>query len=389
MYKQSTQQTLDFIKQVEDYINSSAYKSQITWQDISSNNSPYKHGDQTLQDWIDGLLKSFELIKENIVVYDRGSYDQRNAISASYLANLVGWIQNPIWNYTNIIQYSNNIFSSLFNLGIGLKLDLPDSKEVKKLMKELSWAKDILSKTSLIDSLVNELSIIKESSGKLDQAKELLETLEKTKNIKEIDEFIENWKNKITELTKQADQLLWKASDVIISRHFSDTAEKYRKEVEGETTDWRSGSWNNYFFASLIFFILNIVLIIILRENLSVSMWSDLMKIIANGLIRLTCLTPWILLLWFTLQNRNHKDKLKETYEFRSVTTKTILWHIETLRVNWISWDKLNDFIVHAFTNIYTEPDFSKKPKEENGLLNTDKFSKFVDTFEKLKWNKD
>jgi hypothetical protein len=60
------------------------------------------------------------------------------------------------------------------------------------LAKELSGAKDILNKTSTIENLLDELLILKDSSNKLDQARDLIDLIEKTKNIKEIDQFIEN-----------------------------------------------------------------------------------------------------------------------------------------------------------------------------------------------------
>lgn len=431
--KSSTQQTLDYIKQIEDYINSSAYKSQIAWQDINSDVSSYKHWDQTLGEGIVSLLESFKLIKNNLSTYDKWSYDQRNAINTSYLVNLLSWIQNPIWNFTNIIQYANNITSALFNLGINSTQKLPNAKDIKKLVEEISTAREIIWKSDEINALLGSLKEIKDWWTKIEQAKEIISFVETTKNISEINSYVEWGKSRIESLLESARKLLWTASDAIIAQHFSEASEKYKNELSFELPvsfvaknidikfwgwfkkDFLTFLYNIYYYAlqsivlvlriakgllnwnffviiGVSLFIVNLLVVFHYKGDISIiienkdSIPLQIIWIIANWLIRLTCLTPSIFLLWFILQNRNHKEKLRETYEFRAVSSKTIQWHIEMLMNNGITWDKLHDFIVHAFTNIYTEPDFSKKQKEESGLLDTDKFSKLVDTFEKLKW---
>lgn len=430
MYKQTTQQTLTYIEQIEAYMQSEAYRNQISWQDITSNSSPYRHGDQTFDDWVNALKNSIKLIRDNLSYYDSWSYDQRNAICNSYLANIASWIQNPLGNYVNIIQHANWLISSLFSMWIWPWVKFPSNRELKKAIDELEKVSNITKKEEVVSRLIQDLQLIKESETKLTQAKDIISFVENNTNIKELDSYISNAKLRIDSLTENAQELISKASDWTIASHFSGVSESYEKEltfnlpqsiiVKKDTENlWFIKriyynviyfileyilvfplrvikgllNWNFFVILGVWLFMLNLYLVIENKDDISIkvenqeSILLQVVSIIANGLIRLTCLSPSIFLLWFILQNRNHKEKLRQTYEFRAVSSRTINWHIETLRTNWIEWDKLNEFIIHAFTNLYTEPDFWKvnQTDAKEKLLDVDKFTKIAEWLEKIK----
>ncbi|GAB0174651.1 MAG: hypothetical protein HHAS10_05300 [Candidatus Altimarinota bacterium] len=106
-------------------------------------------------------------------------------------------------------------------------------------------------------------------------------------------------------------------------------------------------------------------------ENINGGMIAlEIVKIISNGIIRLVLLMPSLLLLWFVMQNRNDKNRLRKTYEFRETTINTLPGQLEQLRQQGIPSEKIGDFLAGTLTQIYSEPLDEKKESGEGLITN-------------------
>ena len=405
-YKVSTQQTLNYIERIENYLRSENYRNQIWWQDINTQASPYKYNnEQTLGESIELMQLGFLKLKENIDIYDKWNFDQRNSINNSYLNNIASWIEsNPIWNWQSIIQNINAFITTLGYLWIQIGSDSGKNKDYKSFSKRLWQAEEFIRKTNEVSELFDKLKPISEaipSTESFLDIKTKNEEISKIhKNIKQIEDSTTESKKSIEENARNSWIMLWEISADIIAKYFHELASDYKKSIE------EPGWWNHQFILALLLFILNLIMVIFYKENTYTLInlneefikkigseninfgiiFLEVMKIISNGIIRVILISPSVIFLWFTLKNRDDKEKIRKTYEFRSNAIRTLSWQFEQLKQQDISQDKRWEFFVGVLTKLYTEP-LEKWGKESEGSLlgnlkdTTDIMQKMKDLF--------
>lgn len=375
--KQLTIQIVNTANNILNFIKSEQYKNQIWNNDISSQNSPYKVWDYTLWESINNLKRICNIIIEREELIDSMSYDMRNNIN-SYLQNLYSWLSsNFIWNRSNIINYTITIQQWLGNFWISIFSE--NSKEIDKKLKNINIKNDEITE---IRNLSNELKDLKEASNVLENAKNAIEFAKTQVSLKDVNEYINSTKIEIWDLEKQAKDLLWDSSHYALIKHFNDVSIQYKEKAYWEkfyAFEDKDNfldksfkflkniyiflfSWTiKYLFYSIILLALNIIIVFYFKENLQIILNNEIIALIWNWLIRLTCISPSLILLSFVFSEYKRLNSLREKYEFKSAIASTFEWHIVTLD-KYLDTEKeidnkvRNDFIWNTVLEIFSNP---------------------------------
>ena len=390
--KQLTQQIINTSESILNYLSSDNYKNNIVSHDIFSENSPYKQGDYTFGDSINLLKKILNKIILNQENLDTVGYDMRNNIN-NYLQNIFSWLQsNPINNWSPIISYVQTLYQWLVSYSINVSNDISKENLYKKI-KNINIKDEELNE---IKKLKDELLLIKSSSNKLDQAKIVIDTALKNEELLNISEkliSLKKYENDLKELKKETDKY-------IIVSHFSEVKDRYNNIIFGKSfisltpytnlKDFFSKkTWMNfltivknssyflttgvikYLIYSVLFFILNIYIVIKNKEDLSVVLNNSYVELIANGSIRLVCLLPSIFILSIVFNIYKRSFTLLERYEFKSVVAYALSGHLIDLKQHLnkenIEDNKtLNLFINNTMNEIFSNPLDVKEEYDKN-----------------------
>jgi hypothetical protein len=141
--KQLSIQILSQCKQFNDFILSDQFKNQIINQDISSDNSPYKHGDQTLLEAINDAKKSIKIIEANSSKLDSINFDLRTNINSNF-TNIVSWLPSIFSYYPNFIQQVNQIQNSIYQAGMNFEVKIPSKTEIDDLISDYKTEKPLI-----------------------------------------------------------------------------------------------------------------------------------------------------------------------------------------------------------------------------------------------------
>lgn len=416
IYKQSTEQIIQKIKEIEHYLASQEYKDVVSANDISSLSSPYRNGDQTFSDSIDLLKIALKKINGNLALVDK--IDQNMRVNfLSYLTNLQVWlISGPIVNWNNILSYANTIYQWIYQWGIATSEQTLSKKVLQNLGRLDIKDEEIKSLQNLRTSLEEVVS----AGENIQQAKELLEYVKKEQPISALDLYLKNTKETIdstlklvhestqntylslgkleTEANKKISNILGKTSDAVTTVHFREVRDSYRSELLGSRNSNDSWivklakfaftGWSRYFFWTLIFFAFNLILVIFFNEKISISADSfkdEYVRLIANGTIRITCLAPSIFLLGFVFNNYYSSRRMMRIYEEREVTSRVVEGHIAILQQRDIHPDIINHVVKSMYGIMFDKTcnqdvkDSEVKP--ETGIIMIDKIT---DLFDKL-----
>ena len=390
--KQLTQQIINQAENILKYIDSDAYKNQILNQDISSVNSQYRQGEFTFAESIELLKKICNRLKDSEQEVDIIEFSMKNNIF-TYLQNIYQWIsQNPLGYWTNILQYTQTLYQWLNSWGINV-FSLKIDRDIDKKIININIKDNEIQE---LNKLKIELKDIKDSSTKLDTAKNILDFVRNNENIKNFEEDIKLKKEIINEIVsdikgylEQSKNLLGTSSNYALIKHFNDVKEEYNKKIFGDK--WYKGLLK-YIFLSIIVFIGNILLIINYNNLLSINTFNnDIIQLIANGIIRLICLSPSLILMSFLLSLYKDYEEMRKKYEYKSAISSTFEGHIIMLEKHLTlntsderQKDVYCDFIKNTINEIFSNPLNTKYIKDNNDTY-IKSLIENISIFEKIK----
>lgn len=389
-YKPATQQILSVTKGISDHLKSDSFKSVMSAQDISSQNSPYRSGEQTLADAIQILGLLCRAFQRDTEILDGMENGQRQNI-LNYLNNVNSWIvSNPIGNWSSIIGHVNQLASSAILSGINPYTARINPTLEKKIGKISIREEEIES----LQELHKELIAIRDANQSLTQAKEVLNFVAQTNKVEEIANYVANAQTKIDDLNAKAESLLKNSSNATIFHHFTDVADFYRKRTsgfknEGATRWWHLykkhiPGWSTWIVVGIVIFAINIFIVIKFGPDLVYS--NEYLRLLANGSVRLVLLSPSLMLLTFITRNFSRSDRMRESYEFKGVTAKTLEGHLIALQDRGIDQQVLSEIARQILVEIYREPTHadSTDAAGQSGML-LESLSENISLFERIK----
>lgn len=389
-YKPTTQQILNVAKGILDHIKSDSFKSAISAQDISSQNSSYRSGEQTLADAIQILELLCRAFQRDGEIIDGIENGQRQNI-LNYLNNLNSWIvSNPIGNWSSIIGHANQLINSAILSGINPYAARINPTLEKKIGKISIKEEEIES----LQELHKELIAIRDANQSLTQARDVLNFVAQSNKVEEIANYVTNAQAKIDQLNLKAESLLENTSNAVIFHHFTDVADLYRKRTSGFKNDgatrwWdfykkRILGWSAWIVVGIVIFALNIIIVLKWGPDLVYS--NEYLRLLANGSVRLVLLSPSLMLLAFITRNFSRSDKMRESYEFKGVTAKTLEGHLIALHNRGIKPEVLGEIAKQILVEIYREPIHAENAdgaRQSDIFLNS--LSENVSVFERIK----
>ena len=359
-YKPTTQQILNVTKDILDHLKSDSFKSATSAQDISSQGSAYRSGEQTLADAIKTLELLCRALQRDAEVLDGIDNVQRQNI-LNHLNNINSWIAtNPVGNWNSIISYVNQIVSWTISSGINPYAARVDRSFEKKIASINIKNEEIES----LQELHKKLAVIQDADQSLTQARDILSFIAQTNKVKEVADYVANAQTKIDELNLKAESLLDNTSNAVIFHHFTDVADLYRKRTSG----FKNGTatrrrdfykkyipgWSFWIMVSIVIFAANIFIVI--KWGPELVYLNEYLRLLANGSVRLVLLSPSLMLLAFVTRNFSRSDKMRESYEFKGVTAKTLEGHLIALQNRGIDSQVLGEIAKQILVEIYREP---------------------------------
>ena len=290
-----------------------------------------------------------------------------------------------IWLPINTIQTQwQNIINSVISINLSINQNGININLSKNLNAEIIGKLNILELTlkdiEKINKLKNDLNEILKASRKIDEAKDIINFVNNTTQIKEIDSYIIDKTKEINELTEKSSQLLETSSNISLVRHFSNISENYTCAYQ---------TWKYGIYIGFVIIIANIYTIISFKENIQTKIENNIyIELIANGLIRLICLTPSILFYQFVLSNYNKAKELKKKYEFKAATSFALEGHIIQIK-KYLDTRKPEDnkilinFIDKTINEIFDNP--IKEVKAKNEELSLESIKKEISFLDKMK----
>lgn len=226
--KISTENIIKKSDEIRSLLRSKTYRDQVVGQDISSDNSPYRNGDQTYSEALTLLEKILTIITLHADTLDQIEPGMRSNFQ-NYLNNLESWFtSNPLGNWSNIMSYINTLYTWIHQYG----LNSADNID-KEVIKKYNDLKITANEFEQIRSLSDRLSVIGTAADKLEQASEIVSFVNQAAPIEKIANYVETAQSKIDALTLEAEKLLTKGSDAVMAMHFSDVASAYKRDVYG------------------------------------------------------------------------------------------------------------------------------------------------------------
>lgn len=412
-YKTNTQNILNWSQGILDHISSKNYTAQISGQDISSLSSPYKTGDQTLGETIDTLVSLCRIYKDEAVILDHIDYNQRQSIH-NHLQNLQQWIiGNPIGNWNNIISYVNAL--TTFSTQSGLN---PYSVRIdSNFRSKISKIKVSDSEIEALKKLKEDLVEVRDASRQLDDASKIISFVQNTKEIEDVTNYVNGTKETIDRMKGQVDTYLKIIGDQATTSHFGRIKEEYERKLFGkkyvltmvEKPDDKAGrlqkfwsfikntlfsniqklfmdfiwpfnwGWLQVFVFSLFIFVASLYYVYHLSIILNVQ--NEYLKLLGTGSIRLALLSPAAFFLTFAVRNYSRTDKIREAYEFKSVTSATIEAHLKMMKDNEATV-AIPDTARDILLQIYTEPSIGSDKKDD---LEQESILRSLSVIEKIK----
>lgn len=378
-YKTTTRQILEWSKAILSYLKSDTYKAAINTQDIETENSPYRNGEQTFSDAVQMLIAICGAFQQDAKLLDRIDSNQRQNIYNT-LQNVYQWItSDPIGNWNNIIGHVNSIV--VFSTQSGLD---PFNVHVDgDLKKKLFKVKISDEEISALQELRLRLTTINDASEKLEEAKKIIDFVKDTNQIEEVAKYVQNGKSEIDDLRTKAKELLVASSNAAMISHFSDVANRYRDDIFGrkDADRWyklHTPGWRDYFYLAILLFASSIILVILFGPKLEYA--NEYLQLLANGSVRIILLMPSLIFLAFSSGNFSKGDKRRGSYEFKDVTAKTLEGHLIMLQNRGVSPEVLGRVAEHILTEMYTEPS-----DDNSGKIDGESIEKSLSLMERIK----
>lgn len=329
-------------------LNSDNFKLQIAGTDISSPSTPYAQGDQTFGESLDLLRKICEKIDLESNLIDSISFDMRNNIN-TYLSNIFSWLQNnPFANWPSIFSHVNTVYQWLLSWGVNI-YEVGNIEEIKNSLRKIN-----IKESEIIElkNLSNDLMSIKIAATRLEDAKSLTAFVNNSENFKDLDATLEEANQLIDKLKSTTE----KVDAYNNSQEFASVKEIYHKQIFG----FFGLLWK--VIITILIFIINLGIVIYCRDFLKICIKDhEIIELIANGTIRMLCLSPSLYLMNIILSLYNRSYKLMVHYEFKSIISKTHLGTLLTLErfmesSNLENNKTKNEIIQSIYKEIYNNP---------------------------------
>lgn len=417
-FKPSTDQIIQKSKEIKSFLGSQQYKELIGSNDISTQNSPYKNGDQTYLDSIELMETVIDSLIRRADIVDKIDHGMRSNF-INYLNNIHSWIStNPIGNWNNILSHANTMYQWVYQWGIYV----PEQTISKKAIQNIERLEIKDEEIRRLKELRTSLEQIVTADSSLEKAQNIIDYAKREQPIIELDKYLGESKRKIEEITQATDQLqknvtdrltdletesvnrinnvLGRASDAKTTVHFKDVRDTYREELSGRSKDnsndgwlkscfsWLFLGWSRAVFWSIIFFIVNLLLVIYFSEEISIpadSFKNEYLRLISNGIIRLTCLSPSLIFVSFTFNGYYNARKMMRLYEEREVVSRTADGQIVLLQDRGVEKEIINSVVGKMYGIMYgtlgNKQEAEPSDKSETGLILLDKT---LDTIERI-----
>lgn len=253
-------------------------------------------------------------------------------------------------------------------------------RAIIKIDKEVKLHGENIAKVNGIADNIQSQIILKQES--INQSEKQISLLEK--QVTQDSSVVKNLLNNVIEYEKEAIQTLEKIRkiyQIASNTGLGGAFDARKKEYETEMKKWQN--WVGYTTIALAVFVIGIYVIHLCQY------WGKTVEYNVDFYIRFILTSPLVFYMTFSANQHNKAKRNHEKYSLRTTVALSIESHLELLANNpqyshKESVDKILEFILNTFNNLYKETfTIDKKKSKEKDYLDN-KFEMILDLLKEL-----